>query len=145
MPVTAPETVARHHLKTILQTAFAAEGFQVLDDKLDASLGTGGVRIGLSPVISAPQANNDKVLNMSILVQFFGKWKAEVNPQTRVDPALIEGYAERFREAIRGGDPNTDQVWYFRVLSITYVDDPTGNKTRFEANVMAVGSNPAIP
>ena len=145
MPTTAPETLARQHLKTILQTAFAAEQFQVLDDKLAGAVGEGGTRIGLSPVISAPSPQNDKILNMSILVQFYGKWKAEVNPQSKVDPAPIEGYAERFREAIRNNDPKTDQVWYFRVLSITYVDDPTGNKTRFEANVMAVGTNPAVP
>jgi hypothetical protein len=145
MPVVAPETVARQKLQLILQTAFATEQFKVLMDKLSPSIGSNGVRIGISPIVSAPAPNNEKVLNMSILVQFYGKWKQEVNPDSVIDPALIESYAERFREAILNNDPKTNQVWYFRVLSVTYVDDPTGNKTRFEANVLAVGENPAIP
>jgi hypothetical protein len=145
MTVVAPETVARQKLQEILQTVFAPDGFQVLMDKLDASQGQSGVRIGISPVVSAPAPNNEKLLNMSILVQFYGKWKAEVNPNMKVDPITVETYAERFREGILNNDPKTNQVWYFRVLSITYVDDPTGKKTRFEANVLAIGSNPAIP
>ena len=82
---------------------------------------------------------------MSIMVQFYGKWQKMVNPDQRVDPALIESYAERLRQAVKSGDPKTDQVWYYRIISVTYVDDPTGNKTRFEANIMAIGTNPAIP
>lgn len=144
MSIVAPETEARQHIKTILETEFAGDGFLVQDDRLDESLGLQGGRIGTSPVVSRPWTRNENVLAMEILVQFYGKWRNKVDPNMKVDPAIIETYAERFRSAIRGNDPKTSGVWYFQVSQVNFVNDPTGNKTRFEATVMAIGTNTAL-
>lgn len=144
MAVTSPSTQTRAALKTVIESEFSAENFTVLDDRLHESLGDKGVRIGTSPVREYPSSNNMNVLNSEILVQFYGKWRKEIDPTQQVDPSIIEGYAERFRRAVNGADPKTEYVWFFNVLEISYPNDPTGNKTRFEARVLATGENSAI-
>lgn len=140
----APETEARATLKSILQATFTVDGFTVQDDHLHESLGIEGTRIGTSPVRTVPSSRDNSVAEMFILVQFYGKWNPRIDPNQSVDPATIEGFADRFRKALRTGDPNTDGVWYFALQSITYPEDPTGNKTRFEATVIARGNNTAL-
>lgn len=144
MTIVAPETEARERIKQLLTTEYAAEGFQVLDDRLDESLGSTGTRIGVSPITSRPMPSNENVLATAILVQFYGKYKLAIDPKTKVDPAIIETYAERFRRAIRTGDPKTPGVWFFKVLEVNFVNDPTGNKSRFEAQILAYGNNSAL-
>lgn len=144
MTVTAPETTARLKLKQLLDAEFAPEGFATDNDRLHGSIGWKGTRIATSPVRSSPKANDFNVMRMELLVQFYGKWSKEVNPEQKVDPEVIEVFAERFRRALRTGDPNTSSVWFFRLLSISYPPDPTGNLTRFEAQVEAVANNPAL-
>lgn len=145
MTVVAPETLARQALKGIIEAEFAADNFQVLDDKLDASLGSGGPRIGTSPVTSRTSAKNANIMAMQIFVQFYMKWKKQINPEQRVDPSVIELIAERFRRALYASRNvgTSDAVWYFDLSEINFVDDPTGNKTRFEAYVVATGNNSA--
>lgn len=140
----APETEARAALKSLIESAFSAEGFTVANDHLHESLGNKGTRIGVSPNRSSPTSSNNFVLEMQIFVQFYAKYKLEIDPLQSVDPATIEGYAERFREALRTGDPNTSRVWYFQLTNLNYPLDPTGNKTRFEATVVARGNNTAL-
>lgn len=144
MTVTAPETLARASLKSVIDTEFAADGFSAVNDRLHGSLGWKGTRIGVSPDRSEPRTQDMAVLRCRILVQFYARWNKEINPEQSVDPVKIETYAERFRRALRTGDPNQNGLWYFRLLSVNYPPDPTGNITRFEATVEAVGNNSAL-
>jgi hypothetical protein len=144
MSVTAPETEARAALKAVIDTEFATEGFTAANDRLHGSLGWKGTVIGLSPIQAAPQVQEQAVLRSRIMVQFYGKWDKKIDPTQSVDPVTIETYAERFRNAIRTGDPDSNSVWFFRLISIQYPPDPTGNITRFEATVEAVGNNSAL-
>lgn len=140
----APETQARQALISLLTTTFAAEGFSVSSDYLHASVGSEATRIGVSPLRSNPGNRDNNVLEMTLFVQFYGKYRLRIDPNQRVDPGVIEGYVERFREALRTGDPNTSSVWYFQLTSVNYPLDPTDNKSRFEATVMARGNNTAL-
>jgi hypothetical protein len=144
MTLTAPETQARTALNTLITRTFSAEGFPVANDRLHGSLGSEGTRIGISPVQSRPRTGNSYALRMEILVQFYGKWNKEINPNQKVDPAKIEGFAERFRQALRTGDPDTSSVWYFSLDRMSFPPDPTGNITRFEATIEALGNNTAL-
>lgn len=144
--MSAPETTARQSLIAVLATEFAAEQFPIKDDRIHQSLGHSGTVIGVSPerTISAP--DNRYVNQIEILVQFYGKYNKEVDPKQTVSPSTVEGFAERFRSALRTGgvDPNTGLVWYFVLDRIEYPPDPTGNKTRFEAFLVARGNNSAL-
>lgn len=145
MTVTNPLTTARKQLFNLLRTEFAADGFIVLEDRLHKSLGRDGkTRIGVSPLRERPLRQNIEVLQYQLHVQFYGKWKDEINPAEITDPTIIETYAERFKRALRTGDPDQDTVWYFILEAIDYPDDPTGNATRFEAEVTAMGTNSAL-
>jgi len=143
--VIAPETTARKALITALETEFAADQFPVKDDKLHPSLGDSRTMLGVYPERSTANARDKFVNEYEIVVQFFGKYTLEVDREQTVSPTVIETQAERFRQSIRSGaDPRTGAVWYFDLLRIVYPDDPTGNKTRFEATVVARGNNSAL-
>lgn len=142
--VTSPSTTARAVLRGILETEFALEGYPVSDDRLHASIGREGTKIATSPIREIPLNRQDLALTCEILVQFYGRWKDEINNTTSVNPATIEGYAERFRRALLHHDPHTDHVWYFNLTEILYPPDPTDNITRFEAHVTAIGNNSAL-
>jgi hypothetical protein len=141
MPV-APETEGREALINALKKIYEAEKFGVRSDKLHGSLGFQGTVLGVSPVRFAPWSKDYNVNQYEFLVQFYHAYTKEVNPNQVVDPAVIEGYANRFREGIKEGtDPKTGHLWYFTLLRINYPDDPTGNKSRYEAFVTGWGNN----
>jgi hypothetical protein len=143
--VVAPETQAREALITMLRTTFAGDQFPVKDDKLHASLGDSGTIIGVYPERTTASSRDNYVNEYELVVQFYGSYTLEVNREQNVSPSIIERQAERFRQAIRSGvDPRTGAVWYFNVTRISYPDDPTGNKTRFEATILARGNNSAL-
>lgn len=141
----APETTAREALIAVLATEFAAEQFPIKDDRLHESLGWDGTVIGVSPERTLSNPGNRYVSDIELLVQFYGRYNKEVDPKQTVSPSVIEGFAERFRSSLRQGvDPNTGSVWYFTLDRIEYPRDPTGNKTRFEAYLVAKGNNSAL-
>ena len=145
MTVTNGMTTARKAVVNILRTEFAPEGYSVLEDRLHRSLGRDGrTRIGVSPDREQPVRENINAEVFRIAVQFYGNWKDQIKADEVVDPTDIETKAERFKRALRTGDPDTDSVWYFVLESINYPDDPTGNATRFEAVVNAFGTNSAL-
>lgn len=145
MTVTSQATEARLVLNGLLATEYAPEGYSILSDKLDESLGNNGTRIGTSTNRELPQSGQELVMNIELLVQFYGKWKELIDPNMRVDPAAIENYAERFKRAIQTTPgPQNDRVWYYKLLELRYPDDPTGNKTRFEALLLAYGNNTSL-
>ncbi len=134
-------------LKTIIGTQFAAEGIVPLDDKLHESLGFDGTAVGISPISRAPNRRHQIIKETTVLVQFYGYWEKLVDPAQQVNPLTITGYADRFERAVetqQATSPGTTDVWYFVVEEITFLDDPTGNKTRFEAVVKAYGDNNAL-
>lgn len=147
MSDTAPETQARAALHALLVSTFGGDHpatVQIKNDRLHPSQGSKGTVVGTSPVRSYPDQHNAQQLDIEILVQFFGRWRKEINPEQSVDPAAAEAFAERFRAALRDGDPDTNGVWFFRLTSLDFPPDPTGNITRFEARVVAVGNNTAL-
>lgn len=145
MTVTAPETVARHALIAMLETTYAADGVEVRDDKLHASLGDKGTLLGVFTNRSTAGAANKLFNEYELVVQFYGSYLLEVKREQTVSPGVIENYAERFRRALQVGvDPRTGAVWYFELIRVVYPDDPTGNKSRFEAFVLARGNNAAL-
>lgn len=140
-PVTAPITIARNKLISVLTTEFAAEGWAATSDILHKSLGRDGrTRIAVSPLSETP-GGNKLLMQYNMLVQFYGGWKDEIDPNTRVDPSKIETYAERFKRSLYKNDPMAPTAWYFLLQDIQYPHDPTGNATRFEARVLAYGEN----
>lgn len=143
--MTPPETLAREQLRDMLAAEYAAEQFPVRDDKLHGSLGANGTVLGVYPE-RTPSSTRDRLVNeMEIIVQFYGKYDLKVDPTQTVSPSWIEAHAERFRNALRTiTDTGTGQVWYYTLERIEYPDDPTGNKTRFEAYIRARGNNTAL-
>lgn len=142
----APETLARQALIAMLAAEFAAEQFPIRDDKLHGSIGQTGTVLGVYPERSVPQGNDAYINQMMIGVQFYGKYDLKVDPEQSVSPATVETYADRFRTALRTRNPdvNTGAVWFFKLERIEFPDDPTGNRTRFEASLTAFGNNGAL-
>lgn len=132
---------ARTRLKTAIQTEFAADQLTVLDDKLNRAIGQDGNYCGISPISEGP-GPNAHTLEAVVLVQIHQYFDAQINEYQLVDPASIEGWADRLRDCLRPEAlTGTNTCWYFRIDDITYPDDPTGNKTRLEAKIKAFGPN----
>lgn len=142
MSVTSPSTEARLALKGLVAIEFAPEAFAIKDGYIHQSVGMNGVRIGISPVSEAPYSRDNYVLVLSMLVQFYGRWRDEpISPENSVDPVTIETYAERFRRSLKGNDPLQTNAWYFLLEALNYPLDPVGQKTRFEATVRCYANN----
>lgn len=145
MTVTAPETSARDALILLLSTEFGPDQFPVKSDKLHGSLGSDGTVIGVYPERMVSNPSQRLEAQYPLVVQFYGKYTLKVDPKQTVDPRWIEERAERFRRALRTiTDPRTGEVWYFNLERVEYPDDPTGNKSRFEAYLTARGNNTAL-
>jgi len=146
MSVTSPSTEARLALQAIILAEFSAENYPVASGFLHGAVGLKGTQIGLSPVSENPWSRDSNVLIISILVQFYGRWKDEaiVSPEIRIDPITIETFAERFRRSLKGQDQHLDNSWYFTITNLTYPLDPMGQKTRFEATVTSYANNSQI-
>lgn len=142
---TSPATALRDRLRSIIDAEFTAEGIVTRSDKLHESLGSDGAVAAVYPDFEQP---NDAVMvaqEAHIIVQFFNAYDLKIDPTQEVDPGVIENYAERFKRACKaGGSYVGDQHdWYFNVVRIDYPDDPTGNKSRFVAEVTGFANNPA--
>lgn len=144
--MTPPETLARQALISMLEAEFAAEGYPVKDDKLHGSVGAWGPVIAVYPDRSMTSGANAFVNEMRLVVQFYDAFERKVDPNQEVSPSIIEGYADRFRNALRtrNPDPNVGAAWYFMLDQIVFPPDPTGNITRFEAHLTVRGNNGAL-
>jgi hypothetical protein len=142
----APETEARNALIAMLAAEFAAEEFPIKDDKLHRSLGSKGTILGVYPERMVASPRDRYVSEMGLVVQFYGKYDLKVDPQQTVSPARSRGSriasATPCEPAIQ--TPTRAGVWYFTLERVEYPDDPTGNKTRFEAHLTARGNNGAL-
>lgn len=142
--VTAPITIARQKLMSVIAGEFQYDNFVVLSDRLHPSLGGDGItRIGVSPQQEVPMPRDHNTLQFGLLVQFYGAWDEQIDPLQTVDPTPTETYGERFKRALRNQDPNQSSVWFFNLVDLTYPPDPTGNITRWEARITAYGQNSA--
>lgn len=147
MPTTAPDPyeIISNALEAIITDEFEEERFPVVHDRLHESVGHSGTRIGISIEDQTPQLGNQLVLDTDVLIQFYGKWDKEIDPNQKVDPRKVSMYAHRLRTALSSrGVQASDAIWFFNIMSTSYPSDPTGNKTRFELLVRAKGDNSGL-
>jgi hypothetical protein len=143
--MTVPYHFAATALKTIIDNEFTDLSVNAVHDRLHESLGFDGLVVGISPEDETPLANDYNTNAILITVQWYDFWDKQIDPTQTVDPFDITTKADRFRRAVRSyqaSNPGSTEVWYFNVMTIRYLNDPTGNKTRFEATVRAFGDNP---
>lgn len=141
----SPYAEAAEALKSIIDAEWTAEGWAAIHDNLHPAIGREGVRIGIAPEEEAADPGRMIQNNISITVKFYTRWDDEVDYTKKVDPRIIAAHAERFREALRQyNGPYTGNMWYFNLMRIRYPNDPVGNKTRFEADIVAYGNNTAL-
>lgn len=146
-PVTSPYAVLAGDLESIINAEFSDEGWAAEHDNLHDSLGHEGTRIGIAPARENPMYGNAVVNEVTIQVKFLGAYDREIDPEQAVDPRIVAEYAERFRRALQSNQTEYEgsaQVWYFDVIAVDYPNDPTGNKTRFFATVVAKGNNSGL-
>jgi hypothetical protein len=142
--MSSPATQVRAVIKTAFDAEFAAEGLVAESDHLDESLGQGISRAAIYPVREQEQPGNANVLETEVAIQVFAAYDPQINEEQSVDPAAIEDWAERTRDALRAVRAINDPIcWYCRALRTDYAPDPTGNITRFVMVVRAYGNNSA--
>lgn len=137
----------RARVKDVVEDEFSDEGWTVEDDKLGASAGMDGrTRVAVSPLRSREDSRVAVQLNVEVLLQVYLPYSATPDSDIAVDPTLIEGYAQRIRDAFRGegSSGSTSAFWGLRVREVEYPDDPTGNKSRLEATILGYGDNTAV-
>jgi hypothetical protein len=148
MPTT-PDSPAKQlasELRAVLEGEFNGEGITVYDDKLLVASGENAAQIGIYPEGEEEYPGNANALLVTVNVQVYNSWSSEWanDPDQHVDPSTIADWADRFRRAVKTHNATrgrVDNLWYFRVTRIQYGDDPTGNRTRFEATVIGVADN----
>lgn len=142
-----PYHTAATALKTIIDTEFTDRSVAAQHDKLHESLGYERLDVGISPIEESPMTGNEVTNQLLILVQWYDLWEKLVDNTQQVNPFPITDIADRFRRAIRrqqASAAGSSEVWFFKVIRINYPDDPTGNKTRFEATILAYGNNTGL-
>ena len=142
-----PYHTAATALKTIIDTEFPDRAVAAQHDKLHESLGYDKLDVGISPIEEAPMPTNEVTNQLLIFVQWYDVWEKLVDNAQQVNPFPITDMADRFRRAVRRQQATadgSDEVWFFKVLRIQYPDDPTGNKTRFEATILVYGNNTGL-
>jgi hypothetical protein len=146
MPHTpSPYAEAADAIKALIDAEYATEGYTAIHDNLHPGVGQSGTRIGIAVDEEQARAGNMIQNDIAITVKFYRRWSADVDLDKKVDPREIAGLAERFRDRFRQyNGPNTGNVWYFNIIRIRYPNDPVGNKTRFEADILAYGNNTAL-
>ena len=145
MATESPSTTIRGIIKDVLETEFAGDGLIVLDDRLHPSLGSDGAIAGVSPLNETEVDLQASTLVTRVRVQVYGFWDKQVDNAQTVDPSAIEAWAHRFRVALRAqAQGTTGDFWFLRLVAVDYPPDPTGNITRFEAEVHGWGANSGL-
>lgn len=141
-----PYHIAATALKQIIDTEFVDLAINTIHDYAHESLGgNGDAVVALSPNFEQAAPGQEVRLDQDILIQWYGHWDKEIDPTQQVDPFEITAIADRLRRKIESTTATaTSEVWYFKVLRIDYIKDPTGNKTRFHATIRAFGDNTGL-
>lgn len=141
----AAATLLRQRVKEVVEAEFAAEGFIVENDKLGRSAGKdGAARVAVYPGEERQDYQNANVLTVQAILQVYLPYDANPDENIAVDPAIIEGYAARLRDAFREQSTGTgSDFWFLHLILVDYPDDPTGNKSRLEATFEAKAENTA--
>jgi hypothetical protein len=148
--MSAPETLLLDRIKTVFDTEFAPQSFVLSRDRLLRADGKDGTaKTGMYPTTTQEDTRNANMLVVGAVVQLYLPFNPDpaANEHAVVDPTTIIGYADRFRRAIGAGGNDVGNVtdfWYLRVPRIDYPVDPSGNVTRFEAQVEGRCDNPGI-
>src|SRR5688572_11660429 len=142
--MTPPATAVRERVKTLADAEFAAEGWETADDKLLRASGRDGVtRLAVYPDDEHVLPRNQLILLVPVTFQLYLGYDDSIDEHMQVDPGIIEELADRFRRAFEDNSSGTtDDLWYLTLDRIEYPDDPTGNKTRFEATIVGRCDNP---
>ena len=147
--MSAVETDIRNAVKTIVAAVYATEGWTAGDDKFGRSMGKDEAHdqafISVTPDFARERPLKALILDVQVTVQFYLGYDAVPDETISRDSSIIEGYADRLRLAFEGAGSRVDtgDAWYLRLTGIEYYDDPTGNKTRFEATIVGEGVNRA--
>lgn len=139
----SPATLVRNRVKAVFDAEFAAEGFVAAHDKLLRATGRdGAAHAAVSPSFEREDDRRANILRVEVVLQLYLGFQDSPSDPIVVDPSVIEGYGGRIRSAFRTQSGGTGQdFWYLRVTGIEYPDDPTGNKTRLEATILAFAEN----
>jgi hypothetical protein len=143
--VASASTAVRNAVIAALNTEFAAEGITFKHDKMHPAMGLSGPVGAVYPDGETERPGRVIEQVTVVYVQVFRQWTKEVDPAQEVDPTTTEAWANRVKTRLKGAQNlGTGDVWYFRVTTVAYMDDPTGNRTRFLARVQAHGGNPNL-
>jgi hypothetical protein len=139
----APEAIVMERVKAAADTALGPRGLPpVAYDKLLRAAGKDGVaELAVYPEGAQPKRGQRIELVVPVVLQVYLPFNPDPDEHLAVDPLTIVEHAEAFRQTFAPGTPATDDVWFLRLEGIRYPDDPTGNKTRFEALVEGLGTN----
>jgi hypothetical protein len=142
--MSAAQTELRAAVRAALTAEFTAEGLVVDDDKLSGAVATDRHRGGCYPV-SEQDGKNTIDTNNECRVQLYCQWDKQIDPEQAVSPAVIEGFVDRAKRALRTVRfPASEKTWFFSVPRVDYLPDPTGNITRAELVVRSTGENVAL-
>lgn len=138
-------TTVRQRVIDIVEDEFTAEAITVTNDKLPRAAGKDGATVAaVYPEAEYERPGRVIELVVPVVLQIYMAYEAEPDETIAVDPTVIEGYADRLREAFRTqSSGNTGDMWFLRLQRIDYPDDPTGNKSRLEARIEGYGNNQA--
>ncbi len=142
--MSAAITELRAAVKATLETEFAAENFEVRDDKLHDSMGIERAIAAVFP--EGERRHSSGVVGMFLVsAQVFMRWDPQIDPAQVVDPGLIEAWAWRLQRRMQAeSSVNSANISYYVVNEVIYPDDPTGNKSRFVMGIAGFGHNPSI-
>jgi hypothetical protein len=147
--MTSPAENACNAVAALVDAEFSAEGWETQHDKFGRSKGMeiaeDEAAIAVYPEAERERQGQVQVLDVDVTLQFHLGYAAEPDETIERDPRVVAEFADRLRRAFQGAasSGNTADFWYMRLQSVTYPDDPTGNKTRFEAAVLVECENPA--
>lgn len=141
------EEALMERVKEVIEDEFSAEGFTVEYDKIGRSAGmeiASGARVAFTPDDAIENPRNVVELVVRGTLQLYMAYDAEPDETIVVDPTTIVQYAGRIRAAFKDSSSgDTDELWFCRMTGVIYPDDPTGNKSRLEARILAFGQNEA--
>lgn len=142
----AAATLVRARVKEVVEAEFAAENYHVADDKLPRAAGRDGqVALACYPESERESFRDANVLDITVVLQLYLPYEAVPDEHIERDPTEIEELAARLRSAFRTQSNGNDaDFWFLRLTNIEYPDDPTGNRTRLEAQFAACAQNEAV-